>query len=85
MHFIYRILNLNKTYVVIISLVMFLISSFQSPDNNSTEKKHKFLSIVPGGKVITYVINSDVIKSKRAKKRLVASTSTNLIEYDQAF
>ena len=85
MHFIYRILNLNKTYVVIISLMMFLISSFQSTDNNSTEKKYRFLSIVPGAKVITYVINSDVVKSKRAKKKLVASTFTNSLEYDQAF
>ncbi len=55
MNYILKLLNINRTYILIISVLFFLVSSFNKTEKKSFTIKDAFLSFTPTALIIEKV------------------------------
>lgn len=59
MNYILKLLNINRTYVIIISIIFLIVGSINNNEEKSINMKDAMLSFVPSALIIEKVINSN--------------------------
>lgn len=84
MNYILKLLNINRTYIIIISIIILIIGSFNTNEKKSINMKDVMLSFVPTALIIEKVINSDKTDSNLPDMNKT-TTSIELLSDNNSF